>query len=75
MANVPPAKVTYTGSTGPGQAVTAAVINNVVDIEYDFNKNVIKITTSDGIMNYYDFSAITTVTHTITGGVSTIVIS
>lgn len=75
MANISPAKVTYTGSTGPGIAVTATVINNVIDIEYDFVKNTVKVTTSDGVINYYDYSATTTVTHTISGGLTTIVIS
>jgi len=76
MANAAPATVTVTGSTGPGQAVTTQKFTDVVDIEYDFNRNVVKLTRSGaGGIVYYDYSALTTITQVITAGVTTIVMS
>ena len=75
MANSAPATVTVSGSTGPGQAVTTQKFTDVVDIEYDFVKNTVKITRSGaGGITYYDYSASATITQTITGGVTTITI-
>lgn len=76
MANVPPATVVITSTTGPGQAVTAARFTDVTNIEYDFVKNTIKLTrqTPSNIL-YFDYSAVATVTQVITGGVTTITIS
>ena len=76
MANSAPAKVTITGTTGPGKSVTAMVFTDVVDIDVDFNRNVIKITRSgaNGII-YFDYSANATLTWTITAGATAIVIS
>ncbi len=76
MANSAPATVTVTSTTGPGQSVTAQKFTDVNDIEFDFLHNVIKVTRAGGgSTQIYDFSAILTVTFTITGGVSTLVIS
>jgi len=76
MANSAPAKVTITGTTGPGLAVTALVFNDVVDLDVDFSRNVIKITRSSaGGITYYDYSANATLTWTITAGATVIVIS
>lgn len=76
MANAAPAKVVYTGTTGPGQAVTTQTFTDVVDVEYDFVKNTVKVTRagSGGIV-YYDYSASTTVTQVITTGNTVITIS
>lgn len=76
MANVAPAKVTITSTTGPGQAATAQVFTDVTDLEIDFAKNTIKITRlgSDSSV-YYDYSAMATLTWTITAGATVIVIS
>ena len=76
MANSAPATVTITGTTGPGQAVTALVITDVIDFEVDFRANTIKVTRSgsNGIQ-YYDYSALATLTWTITAGSTAIVAS
>lgn len=76
MANVSPATVTITGSTGPGQAVTSQKFTDVVDIEADFVRNVLIVTRAGaGGIIYYDYSAIVTITWTISGGLSTLVFS
>lgn len=76
MANSAPATVTVTGSTGPGQAVTSQRFTDVVDLEVDFNRNVLKITRSgSGGIIYYDYSALSTVTWTISSGLSTVTVS
>ncbi len=74
MANVPPATVTITSTTGPGQAVTALVLTGVTDIEVDFKANTIRII-NNGIETFFDYSAVTTFTWTITGGSAAITIS
>lgn len=76
MANVAPATVTITGTTGPGQAVTAQKFTDVTNVEADFNRNVLKITRSGSNSTvYYDYSALATVTWTISAGLSTLVFS
>lgn len=76
MANSAPATLTITSSTGPGQAVTALKFTDVLDVDVDFTKNTIKVTRAGSAgIQYFDYSAAATVTWTITGGVSTIVIS
>jgi hypothetical protein len=76
MANVSPAIVVITSTTGPGQAVTSVRFADVVDVEYDFVKNTIKVTRSGaGGITYYDYSATATITQVITAGVTTITIS
>ena len=76
MANVAPATVTITSTTGPGVTATAMVFNSVVNLEVDFVKNTIKLTHANGrIISYYDYSAMATLTWTITSGATAIVIS
>lgn len=76
MANAAPATVTITSTTGPGQAVTSQKFTDVNDIEFDFLHNIIKLTrTGSGSTIIYDYSAMATVTFTISSGVSTLVIS
>lgn len=76
MANSAPATVTVTGSTGPGQAVTSLKFTDVTDLEVDFLRNVLKITRAGaGGISYFDYSALSTVTWTISGGLSTLVYS
>jgi len=76
MANAAPATVTITSTTGPGQAVTALKYTDVNDIEFDFFHNIIKIIrTGGGGTQIYDYSAMNTVTWTISGGITTITIS
>lgn len=76
MANSAPATVTITSTTGPGQAATATKFTDVTDIVYHFGKNTIGINRQGaGSTVYYDYSAMATVTHTISGGLTTITIS
>lgn len=76
MANSAPGTVTVTGSTGPGQAVTSLKFTDVTKIEADLGANVLKITRAGaGGISYYDYSALGTVTWTISGGVTTAVFS
>lgn len=76
MANVPPATVTITSTTGPGVSAVATAFTNVVDLEFDFAKNTIKITHAGGLtITYYDYSALATLTWTITAGATTITMS
>lgn len=71
--------LTYTGSTGPGQALTSAVFNNVTDIEFDYIHQVLRVTYSNtggpSIIAILDLSVPTTFTYTLSGGVATITIS
>ena len=76
MANAAPATVTVTSTTGPGQAVTAQRFTDVVDFEVDFNHNVIRVTRQGaGGTQVYDYSAMATLTWTISDGLTTIVVS
>lgn len=74
MANSSPNTVTITSTTGPGVAATATVFTDVTDIEFDFLANTIRII-HGGIESFYDYSAIATLTWTISGGHAAIVIS
>jgi hypothetical protein len=69
-------KITYTGSSGAGQTLTAQVYNNVTDFEIDMNKQTIRLV-ADGIQYYNDMSVITTMTVAISaaGGTYTITLS
>lgn len=74
--NIAPATVTITGTTGPGQTVTALKFTDVQDIEVDFFHNLIKIMRQgSGSTQIYAYDSINTVTWTITAGVTTVVIS
>lgn len=76
MANSAPATVTVTSTTGPGQSVTSQKWTDVVDLEFDFVKNTIAVTrTGAGGIIYYDYSAMATLTWTISSGLTTIVVS
>lgn len=79
MANAAPATVTITGSTGAGQAVTALKFTDVVGMEVDFARNWITFTRAGGAAGpqkqYFDYSALGTITWTISGGLSTLVFS
>ena len=75
MANVSPATVTITSTTGPGQSVTAAKFTDIVSISVDFGGNKIRLQGSGGLLQYFDYSAMATLTWTITAGNTVIVIS
>ena len=74
--NFSPATVTITSTIGPGQSVTAIKFTDVVDLELDFFHNLIKVMRAgSGSTQIYDYSAMNTMTVTISGGLTTIVIS
>ena len=76
MANTSPATVTITGSTGPGQAVTTLKFTDVNGMEVDFLRNWITFTRAGAqTKQYFDYSALGTVTWTISAGLSTLVYS
>jgi hypothetical protein len=76
MPNTSPATVTITSTTGPGKTVTALRFTDVTNLEVDFRANTIKVTRSGASgIQYYDYSAMATLTWTITAGVTAIVVS
>jgi hypothetical protein len=76
MTNTAPATVTITSTTGPGESVSSLKFTDVTDIEVNFIANTIKITRAGaGGISYYDYSAMATLTWTISAGVAAIVIS
>ncbi len=76
MANAAPATLTVTGTTGPGSSVTSLKFTDVVDVEVDFLRNILKVTRSGaGGISYYDYSALATITWTISAGLSTLAFS
>jgi hypothetical protein len=76
MANAAPATTTITETTGPGLSVTALKNTDVNGIEFDFLRNWIKVTRAGaGGIQYYDYSALNTVTWSITNGVTSITLS
>jgi hypothetical protein len=70
-----PSTATVTAKTGPGNTVTALVLNNVTDISLSPAPNsVLKVVSSNGT-DYFDISASTTITATIASGVVSFTIS
>jgi len=75
-----PTKLTYTGGVGPGNSVSSLVFNNVIDLEFDFNKKVIIVTylTTGGInplVQTLDLNVLTTINWATASGVGTITMS
>ena len=73
MSNV--GNVTITAPSGAGLAGVTDVFNDVRKLEYDFEKDVIYITIATGRVVEYEFVTVATITHTISGGISTVTIS
>lgn len=74
MANSSPNTVTITSTTGPGVSAVATAFTDVTELNFDFLANTVKIV-HGGIITYYDYSAVATLTWTISGGHAAIVIS
>jgi hypothetical protein len=76
MANAAPATVTITSSTGPGQAVTSLKYTDITKLNFNFGANTVAMehTTPLGTQ-YFDYSAMNTVTFTISSGLTTVTIS
>ena len=74
--NAAPATVTTSLSTGPGQSLSSMKFTDVNELRVDFLRNLLQITRSGagGTLNCA-YDAATTVTWTISNGVSTLVFS
>ena len=76
MANKAPATVVITSTIGPGDSVSALSLTDVNDLEFDFLHNIIKVTLAgSGGTRIFDYSAMATVTVSISNGLSTFTIS
>lgn len=68
--------VTVTGKLGPGKSVTSLVFSNVVDLDFQFDREVIAIKQSTKTtITEFDFADIATVTFSISGSTVTVTIS
>jgi hypothetical protein len=65
---------TITGKAGPGLTVTATVLNNVTDIDFNLVGYVLTITGS-GYRQEFDLYNTATVTYTISSKIATVTIS
>ena len=76
MANSAPATTIVTSSTGPGQAVTTQTFTDVTNFAVDFLANTIRIQRQGANgLQYYDYSAMATLSWTISNGHATITVS
>lgn len=73
--NMASATITTTAPIGPDLTVTALIDTGARKLEYDFERNVFTITDINSVITEYDFETIATITHTISGEVSTITIT
>lgn len=67
--------VTITADIGPGNSVTSLVLNDVRDLRFNFNQNRLQVILQNGKTRDFDFSTISTITHSISSAVDTITIS
>lgn len=68
--------LTYTGKSGPGLTLTATVFPDVTDLDYQFDKGVVRVTYgTPSKITYLDLTAEVTITMTIASGVVTSTIS
>lgn len=71
-----PSTVTFTGPIGIGVSVTSLVFTNVTSVQFEIERNVVRITqSSPNKITYIDYDATTTVTYTISGADATVTIS
>jgi len=73
-----PHQATVTAQTGPARQVTAAVIPNVIGIEFDLNGKRLFLTVEQAAgdnVKEFDLATVTTVTFTIAGGNYSVVVS
>jgi len=69
-----PNQATVTSKDGPALPVTALVLTNVTDIDFQFDRFVVAVV-ANGLRTEYDLYATATVTATVTGRVWTVAIS
>jgi len=67
--------VTITADIGPGESVTALVVNDVRELRYDFPGDRLQLVLANGKIQNYDYDNVATITHTISGSVATVTIS
>ena len=69
--------VTVTGTLGPDKDVTSLLFENVVDLDFQFDRRVLVIKQSTPPSKYteFDYSLVTAVTFTIAGTLTTVVVS
>jgi hypothetical protein len=77
---MPVGTLTFTGPIGPGRTITAKVFNNVKDVHWKLEEEVLEIIQrSDNPQGNYitelDIAASTTVTHTVTATVHSITVT
>jgi hypothetical protein len=64
--------ITMTAPVGPGDTATSTVFNGSTELKYDFAAEVVSLRDSTGRLHEFDFDTIATITHTISGAVSTV---
>lgn len=69
------ATAVLTGNTGPGGTVTALTLDDVKDIDFDFEHNMISVTYTNGKIFKLSWTGVTTVTFSISGGNATVTVS
>ena len=68
--------LTYTGTAGAGQALTAVVFSSVTKLEYDLGAEVLRVTYgTPSITAHLDLSLIATGTLTFVTGVSLVAVA
>lgn len=76
MANKAPVTVIISSTVGPGLTVTTLTMTDVVNLAFDYLANTIRIQReSVKGLQYFDYSAMATLTYTISDGTATITIS
>lgn len=69
-------QITITGLTGPGQALTASVLQDVNGLDFQFDRKVVGVRYgSPERTTYIEYANIATVTFTISGVNTTVVMS
>lgn len=68
-------KLTYTGVVGPGQALTAAVFNDVKELSLIPESGILKVRYGSNEVKDLDLQARSTITITIASGVITATVS
>jgi len=72
---MPSGKLTITAPTGPGSSVTALVLNNVRNLNFDTQRAVLAVTKEDDSVASFDLNATATITATASAGVFAFVVS
>lgn len=71
-----PNALTVTAKTGPAKQATATVISSVVGINYDLQRQVVAVTTSDSNQTKeFDLTGVTTLTISLSSSVYTLALS